>query len=64
MAQKEMRDLSMLFSSKHAELAQSHRERLVIELGEIVTVDEVREALEAERDEQGFTELKELAALM
>lgn len=63
-AQKDMRSLTVAVCGQGGgEAAQSFRERLVIEAGEVVKLkfDPIREAV---RDEEGFSALREMAQTM
>jgi hypothetical protein len=63
-AQKDMRSLTVAVCGQGGgEAAQSFRQRLVIEAGEVVKLkfDPIREAV---RDEEGFSALREMAQTM
>jgi hypothetical protein len=61
-AQRDMRTLSLMASSHTSEAATQHRQRLEVEAGEIVKVPvQAIAAQHAERDEQGFDELRALS---
>ena len=57
----DMRDLAMNLAAQSSEGAKDYHERLVLELG---TVTSAPVTLDMERDEEGFEELKALAAVM
>ncbi len=58
-AQKDMRTLTVAVCGQGGEAAQSHRERLNVEVGSIVKLDD--NPMNAFRDEAGFAELRALA---
>jgi len=60
-AQNDMRAMSVAITSQGGEAFKEHHERLVIELGDVVKEPVVPDAV---RDEEGFKELKMLAAAM
>ena len=60
-ANAEMRSLAMNLAAQSGEGASEYHERLVLELGTVTTAPVVPDV---ERDEEGFSELKALAASM
>ena len=66
-AQQDLRKLTISVTCQGQEAAQNHRERLILEVGEVVKLNGKRQisALpNAERDEVGFAELKAMAIAM
>lgn len=61
-AQKDMRSLNVAVCSMGGEAATNHRERLILEIGSIVTAkNDPLSAANTARDEQGFAELRAMA---
>lgn len=61
-AQKDMRSLSVAVCAEGGERATNHRERLVLEIGTIVTItDNPMSAANTARDEAGFADLRAMA---
>lgn len=63
LAEKDIRALTVQSARHGGEQAEQIRQHLVIEMGEVGKTAQVAD-LSAERDQQGFEELKTLAALM
>lgn len=59
-AENDMRSLMVAAAAQSAEGIENHQERLVLEVGLVMTND--HPALDVERDEKGFSELKMMAA--
>lgn len=55
MAEQDIRALTVASSAQAGEAVRSTRDNLVIEMGDVVKIDPIAGA---ERDEQGFQELK------
>jgi len=62
-AQRDMRTLTVAVSGQSQEAAKGYRETLIAEVGVIVKFKE-SSVMDAERDEQGFAELKAIASKM
>lgn len=61
-AQEDMRSLSVAVCSQGGEIALNHRERLVLEIGTVVTVtNNPLSAVNTARDKAGFADLKAMA---
>lgn len=60
-ASSDMRGLAMNLAAQSSEGAQDYQERLILELGTVTSAPVV---LDTERDEEGFEELKAIAAAM
>jgi len=58
-AENDMRALMVATASQSAEGIENHQERLVLEIGLVMTDNPV---LDVDRDEKGFSELKMMAA--
>lgn len=59
-AENDMRSLMTAAAAQSAEGIESYQERLVLEIGLVMSNDEP--VLDVERDEKGFSELKMMAA--
>lgn len=64
MAQKDLRALAVSSNAMSGENLGEHRERLVLEIGNVYKLDKVAVVMEEERDEAGFAELRNLAKMM
>jgi hypothetical protein len=61
-ATQDIRDLMTAISAQSAEGAKELQERLVLEIGEVYKGPP--QQLQVERDEEGFNELRSMAAMM
>lgn len=65
LAEKDLRALSVAIGGQGGESAKHIKEHLIIEMGVVAKVNNSADAnAEAERDQQGFDELRILSALM
>jgi hypothetical protein len=62
-AQGDIRALTVAISGQDGEAAQDYRQKLVLEVGTIVKLEE-GSVLSEKRDEEGFSELREMAKQM